>query len=163
MRLFVAAELSDEMKNSAIQTMHEMKKAGVKGSFVPKQNLHVTLAFIGEVDSATEVKEALKTVSVKPFRLSFTELGHFGDLIWVGVKGNQGLSSAVRSVREAFDRAGIDYDRKKFEPHITLIRKAAGPWQHAPAPKGDMMVNKISLMKSERRDGKQVYTEVMSV
>lgn len=163
MRLFVSAELSDEMKNSVIQTMHEMKKAGVKGSYVPKQNLHLTLAFIGEVDSAADVKEALKAVSFKPFRLAFTDLGNFGDLVWVGVKGNQGLSSAAKSVREALDKAGIDYDRKKFAPHITLIRKVSGQWQQAPAPKGDMMVKKISLMKSERRDGKQVYTEVMAI
>ena len=43
MRLFIAIQLSDEMKKTVTGTMHELKKAGVKGSYVPLQNLHVTL------------------------------------------------------------------------------------------------------------------------
>ena len=160
MRLFVAIELSNEMKSSITQTMHGLKKAGVKGSYVPSQNLHLTLAFIGEVKRNAAVKEALQTVKIKPFRLSLSEMGTFGDLLWVGLKGNQGLSAVVRDVRGALDAAGIDYDKKKFVPHITIIRKMNGNWKSVPAPKGEMMVKKISLMKSEVKDGKRVYTEI---
>lgn len=160
MRLFVAVTLSEEMKSSVTKTMHELKKAGVKGSYVPAQNLHLTVAFIGEIKDSSSVKEALRTVELKPFRLSLSDMGCFGDLLWVGLKGNQGLSSAVRAVREALDQAGVEYDRKKFVPHITVIRKASGNWQAVEAPKGEMMVKKISLMKSELKDGKRVYTEV---
>lgn len=160
MRLFVAIELSNEMKSSITQTMHALKKAGVKGSYVPSQNLHLTLAFIGEVKGSAAVKEALQTVKIKPFRLSLSEMGTFGDLLWVGLKGNQGLSGVVRDVREALDAAGISYDKKKFVPHITIIRKMNGSWKSVPAPKGEMMVKKISLMKSEVKDGKRVYTEI---
>ena len=78
-------------------------------------------------------------------------------------KGNQGLSGAARSVREALDAAGIGYDQQKFVPHITVVRKAAGNWQRAKAPKTEMMVKSISLMKSEVKDGKRVYTEIMSI
>ena len=162
MRLFVAIQLSDEMKSSITASMHALKKAGVRGSYVPAQNLHLTLAFIGEADRATPVKDALKEVSFKPFRLSMTEMGNFGDLLWVGLKGNQGLSGVVNSVRNALDAAGIEYDRKKFVPHITVIRKASGRWQQVEAPRGDMMVRKISLMKSEQKDSKRVYTEIFS-
>lgn len=163
MRLFVALCLSDEMRSSITGTMHEMKKAGVRGSYVPMQNLHLTVAFIGEVDRPAAVKDALKNVSFKPFRLSLEEMGNFGDILWVGLKRNQGLSALVKSVRDALDAAGIDYDRKKFTPHITVVRKAAGKWQQVAAPKGDMMVKKVSLMKSELKDGKRVYTEIYSV
>ena len=48
MRLFAAIQLSDECKRSLTGMMHELKKQGVKGSYVPVQNLHLTLAFIGE-------------------------------------------------------------------------------------------------------------------
>ena len=148
MRLFVAVELSDEMKDSITASMHAMKKAGVGGRYVPKQNLHLTLAFIGETLETGKIREALSGVRFKPFRLSLDRLGTFGDLLWVGMKGNQGLSAAARDVRKALDEAGVDYDRKKFSPHITLIRKMTGPWQKVPAPKGEMMVKKITLMKS---------------
>ena len=101
-------------------------------------------------------------MSFKPFKLSLSELGNFGSLIWVGMKGNQGLSAAAKSVREALDAAGIEYDRKEFTPHITLIRKASGSWKQVTAPKGQMMVKKISLMKTTFKDGKPVYSEVDS-
>ena len=163
MRLFVAIQLSDEMKTALTGTLHELKKAGVRGSYVPMQNLHLTLAFIGEVKDNTAVKEALGTVTFKPFRLSLSEMGTFGDLLWAGIKGNQGLSAAVKDVRAALDASGIGFDQKKFNPHITLIRKMSGNWKMVPAPKGDMMVKKISLMKSEVKDGRRVYTEVFSI
>ena len=53
MRLFIAIMLSDDMKKAVTGTMHELKKADVRGSYVPAQNLHVTLAFIGETKDAS--------------------------------------------------------------------------------------------------------------
>lgn len=163
MRLFAAVQLSDEMKASITASMHALKKAGVRGSYVPMQNLHLTLAFIGDTKDVAAVRQALQAVRYKPFRLSLTEMGTFGDLLWTGLKGNQGLSAAVKSVRGALDTAGISYDRKKFVPHITIIRKMSGSWNSVPAPRGEMMVKKISLMKSEVKDGKRIYTEVFSI
>ena len=142
--------------------LHALKQAGVKGSYVPLQNLHLTLAFIGETEEPGAVKDALKELSLKPFKLSLSETGSFGDLLYVGVKGNQGLSAAAKSVRAALDAAGIPYDREKFVPHITLVRKAGGNWKQAPVPKDTMMVRKISLMKTSFKDGKPVYSEVCS-
>ena len=162
MRLFAAIELSEEMKKTIGGTLHTLKQKDVRGSYVPLQNLHLTLAFIGETDQPGAVKDALSGISWKPFKLALSDLGTFGDLLWVGMKGNQGLSAAAKTVRDALDAAGIDYDRKKFTPHITLIRKASGPWKQVPAPKGEMMVRKISLMKTTFKDGKPVYSEVAS-
>ena len=162
MRLFIAIRLSEEMNKSIAGTLHGLKKQGIRGNYVPLQNLHLTLAFIGETDDPGTVKEAMKNISWKPFKLSLSEMGTFGDLLWVGMKGNQGLSAAAKSVREALEAAGIDYDRKKFTPHVTIVRKAAGNWKQVPAPKGEMMVKKISLMKTTFKDGKPVYTEVCS-
>ena len=160
MRLFVAIQLSDEMKKSITGTLHEMKKQGIKGNYVPLNNLHVTLAFIGETDDPGAVKEALKGISIKPFKMTMAEMGVFGDLLWVGMKGNQGLSGAAKAVRDALDAAGIPYQKDKFVPHITIIRKLGGNWKQVPAPKGEMMVKKISLMKTTMKDGKPVYSEV---
>ena len=160
MRLFIAIELSDELKKSLIGLMHEMKKAGIKGQYAPADNLHLTLAFIGETDELSEIREAVSNIHVKPFKLSLSEFGNFGDLIWIGAKGNQGLSELAKAVREALDSAGIHYDRKGFLPHITLARKAAGNYQKIAAPKGVMMVKRISIMKSEVKDGRRVYRAI---
>ncbi|MBO7709969.1 MAG: RNA 2',3'-cyclic phosphodiesterase [Lachnospiraceae bacterium] len=161
-RLFVAVTLSDEIRKSVNQTLHEMKQCGIKGNYSPTANLHLTLAFIGEIREPEQVMDALRTVTWKPFKLSLDGLGCFGDILWVGVKGNQGLNGAARAVREALSAAQIRFDTKKFEPHITLIRKTSGNWKQVPAPKGEMMVKKISLMKSEQKNGRPVYTEIMA-
>ena len=163
MRLFIAVKLSDEIKKNIMSSLHDMKKAGVRGSYVPLQNLHLTLAFIGETKDAAAVRDAMSHVSFREFRLTLSDMGTFGDLLWVGMKGNQGLSGVARSVRECLDEAGIGYDRKKFSPHITVIRRMAGNWKKIPAPKGEMTVGSISLMKSEQKDGRRVYTEIFSV
>ena len=160
MRLFVAIQLSDEMKKTITKTMHDLKQSGVRGNYIPMQNLHLTLAFIGECDRPNDVKEALKSLSFKPFKLSLSEMGTFGDLLWVGMKGNQALSAAAKSVRDALDAADIDYDRKIFAPHITIVRKFSGYWKQTPTPKCEMTVTKISLMKTTFKDGKPVYSEL---
>ena len=59
MRLFIAIQLSDEMKKALVACMHDLKKQGVEGNYVPAQNLHMTLAFIGEYDNPGKVKEVI--------------------------------------------------------------------------------------------------------
>lgn len=161
MRLFVAIQLSDEMKKALMGCMHDLKKQGVDGKFVPAQNLHMTLAFIGEYDNPGKVKEAMGSVPLPEFRLSLGDKGNFGDLLWVGVKGNQKLKTYVKDLRAALEAAGIPCSRDKFVPHITLIRKTSAkkPYQ-IHIPKADMMVKKASLMKSEQKDGWVVYREL---
>ena len=70
------------------------------------------------------------------------------------------MSNAAKAVRIALAARGIDYDEKKFVPHITLVRRASGPWKKAAAPKGEMMVKRITLMKTTLKDNKPVYLEV---
>ena len=62
MRLFVAIQLSDEMKKALVACMHDLKKQGVEGNYVPAQNLHLTLAFIGEYDDPAKVKRVIENV-----------------------------------------------------------------------------------------------------
>ena len=95
MRLFIAIVLSDDMKKALTGLMHEMKKQGIEGSYVPARNLHMTLAFIGEYDDPGKVKQVLQEVPLPEFRLSLADTGNFGNLLWAGVKGNQKLKTYV--------------------------------------------------------------------
>jgi len=162
MRLFVAIRLSEEMNTSIISVMHDLKQKGVKGNYTPAKNLHLTLCFIGETKDAAAVKAALSQVKFKPFKLSLSDPGNFGDLLWIGTRGGQGINTLAADIRKALDGAGIAYDKQAFKPHITVIRKAAGNPGKFKGPKAEMMVKKVSLMKSENKDGKMVYTEIMS-
>ena len=81
----------------------------------------------------------------------------------IGVRGGQGINNLASDIRKAFDTAGIDYDRKKFTPHITLVRKSTGKPGKIVIPHTDMMVKRVSLMKSENVKGKMVYTEIFHI
>ncbi len=161
MRLFIAIRLSEEMKKALVACMHDLKKQGVDGNYVPAQNLHMTLAFIGEYDDPSKVKEVIRRVPLPEFRLTLSEKRNFGNILWAGVKGNQKLKTYVKDLRAALSTEGIPFDNEKFVPHITLIRKVSAkkPYQ-VHLPKADMTVKKASLMKSEQKNGKMVYKEL---
>ena len=161
MRLFIAIQLSDPMKKALVNMMHELKKQGVEGNYVPAQNLHMTLAFIGEYDDPARIKEVISRVPVPEFRMSLSDMGNFGNILWAGVTGNQKLKAYVKDLRSALDAEGIPYDRDKFVPHITLIRKYTAKRSYKVSmPKAEMMVKRASLMKSEQKNGKPVYKEL---
>ena len=164
MRLFIAVDLSEEMKKALVGTMHDLKKMGVEGSYVPKQNLHMTLAFIGETQEADAVREVMKSIPVERSRLSFSEYGNFKDTMWISIKGNQKIKKYAADLRKGLKEKGLPVDMAKFEPHVTLIRGQKGKRPEGlKIPSADMTVTKISLMKSEMKDGKRVYREIFSV
>ena len=161
MRLFIAIRLSDEMKKALVTCMHDLKKQGVEGNYVPAQNLHMTLAFLGEYDDPAKVKEVIRKVPLPEFRLALSEKGNFGNILWAGVKGNQKLKTYVKDLRAALAGEGIELDKEKLVPRITLIRKVSAKKSYqVHLPKADMTVKKASLMRSEQKNGKMVYKEL---
>ena len=151
MRLFIAIQLSEDMKRALTACMNDLKKQGVTGNYVPAQNLHLTLAFIGEYDEPERVKNVINSIPLPRLRLKLSEKGKFGDLLWAGIQENQKLNTYVKDLR-AHD---------KFIPHITLIRKSASKETYqVHLRKVEMNVERVVLMKSERKNGKMVYREI---
>ena len=63
MRLFVAIQLNEKVKHSLLSIQEKLRRLGVRGNYTPPENLHLTLAFIGDYpkpDSVLEVLEILK-------------------------------------------------------------------------------------------------------
>ena len=164
MRLFVAIQLSDECKRSLTGMMHELKKQGVKGSYAPVQNLHLTLAFIGEHSDPDSVLKALEKVRFRPFELRLEGIGSFGRLWWAGLSESRELKNLSALVRHFLAEEGIPFDRKAFSPHITLVREPDR--QRIPpvtVPAASMTVNSFSLMRSDRGKRGMIYTELGSI
>ena len=160
MRLFIAIRLSDAMKGSLIHTQNALYDRGVRGNYTSEENLHLTLAFIGEYPDFEPVLDALSAVSFRPFELRLEGMGRFGDLWWAGMSDSAPLTAVVRRVRRALAENNIPFDKKRFTPHITLIRKAAGEMPGlAPGPVA-MTVDTISLMRSDRGRNGMIYTEL---
>ena len=105
MRLFIAIRFSDDIRKALITTMHELKKKNVGGSYCPADNLHLTLAFIGETQNVEGVRQAMNATPFAPFMLTLTDLGNFGDLLWVGAKGGQKLKAYVKALGIQLDAA----------------------------------------------------------
>ena len=161
MRLFIAIQLSEEMRKALVDCLHDLKKQGVEGNYVPAQNLHLTLAFIGEYRDPEQVKRILASVPLPAFRLALSEKGNFGNILWAGVKGNQKLKTYVRDLRAALKNAGIPFEDDRFTPHITLIRKvsARSPYQ-VHLPKAERGLKQRNMKCCEKHLGRSPYGSV---
>lgn len=163
MKLFLAINLSPGMKAALTKVQRAMYDRGVRGNYTPEENLHLTLAFIGEYPNAEPVMDALSGVTFTPFELALDGVGCFGDLWWAGLRENAALTAVVRRVRRALAAGGIPFDRKRFSPHITLIRKASRDAAGIPITPETMPVRTISLMSSKRGRNGMIYTEIDTI
>lgn len=85
MRLFIAIAFPDKIKDRLKAGMDDLRRQGVRASWSRRENLHLTLEFLGELDSAKEAIAAMEQVQAAPFRLEFAPSGRFrrreGDIL----------------------------------------------------------------------------------
>ena len=124
-RLFVGLGFEPDLTERMAQLQH-----GLPGArWVERNNLHLTLRFIGEVDEdlAEEIHHGLGSLAEPPFALTLTGLGLFGDrhrahTMWLGVACSDFLSRLASRVDGAIVQAGARPEPRKFNPHVTLGR-----------------------------------------
>ena len=164
MRLFIAINLSQEIKENLIDLQNDWYDLGVRGNYSSEENLHLTLAFIGEYPDPMPVMDALQNVTFAPIPLQLEGIGAFGDLWRAGVTHSSTLEAVAKRIRRALAEKHIPFDKKKFNPHITLLRRASvdkiPPVRFVPS---SMTVDTISLMRSDRGKDSMIYTEVGSI
>ena len=166
MRLFIAVQLNDQMRTALTDAQQLMQRQGVRGNYSRPENLHLTVAFIGEYSDPDFVLDVLDQIRFEPFEIQLDGIGSFRGIWWAGIGECPELKALVKRIRRALSDAGIPFDRKKFSPHITLIRKPVsrdgsipqGVLEHP--PKGEMTVEHISLMRSDRGKNGMIYTEL---
>ena len=125
MRLFIAIRLSKAMKEALLDLQRALHARGVRGNFTPEENLHLTLAFIGEYPDAEAVSDALAGVSFTPFTLHLAGMGCFGDLWWAGLDRSEALGALARRVRHALSEGGY---QQTPEIHKLFSREAPTRW-----------------------------------
>lgn len=162
MRLFISIQLSEALRDVICRIQEEYARNGVRGDFTKRENLHLTLAFIGEYSDPDRVLEVMATVPMQPFELRLSGIGAYGDLWWVGLEESDPLKSYVRALCHGLAEAGIPFDRKRFSPHITFVRRAETVKQVAinVKPTGSMVADHASLMRSDRGKNGMIYTEL---
>ncbi|MBE5965708.1 MAG: RNA 2',3'-cyclic phosphodiesterase [Lachnospiraceae bacterium] len=177
MRLFTAITFSEEMKNSLYHSIKELQHYALSGNYTLKENLHLTLNFIGETGRTEAVKEAMEQAVYKAgrrrFLLSTGELGRFkrreGDIYWIGVNKDPSLLLLQKELARELKKEGFTLEDREFQPHLTLGRKVImgkdfdRTAMERSLPPEAMEVTKISLMKSERIKGRLTYTEIYHI
>jgi RNA 2',3'-cyclic 3'-phosphodiesterase len=131
MRLFVGIDLPWDLR----RRVSMLSGAGIPGArWVPAENYHVTLRFIGEAPRhrAEEIDLALAAVKVEGFSLSLAGVGTFAkggrsNALWVGVERNPQLDRLQSKIETALQRCGLEPERRRFQPHLTLARLDGPP------------------------------------
>ena len=165
MRLFIAINFTDEIKDHLSETVARLEESSLSGNFTPRENLHMTLVFLGEVRDMMPAIHVMDRHLDKKTELTVSGLGSFrreqGDIYWAGVKENPMLKKYYRKLCAALKKEGFRIEDRQFRPHITLGRQMVLDREpNISVPEITMPVNNISLVKSERINGKIRYTEV---
>ncbi|HNM78685.1 MAG TPA: RNA 2',3'-cyclic phosphodiesterase [Tepidiformaceae bacterium] len=132
-RLFVACEVPDDVKDTIGEVIEGLRqKSGTDVRWIRPEGVHVTLKFLGEVNTKKlpAIKLAIQEAVVghSPFELEFSTIGTFGGreglrIMWVGIAGDVlRLEALVRAVNAALAVVGFEPERRPFRPHLTLGR-----------------------------------------
>ena len=138
MRLFLAAELPDELLGEVddIRTGLAAKLSGWR--WARPHGVHLTLRFLGEVapESDRETRDSWRRVAAdaRPFRVRLSGVGHFPArgrprVLWVGVEETSPGGSLVTLATELEQAArglGFAAESRPFRPHLTLARGRRG-------------------------------------
>ncbi len=194
-RTFLAIPLPSPLARSASQWIREMKEGagtlnrptgkspaenrppvspetpvsamGIK--WVPEDNLHLTLKFLGEVDNVEipRVCDVLEEVCepLDPFPLVFTGAGFLPDqdrarILTVSIDDpTHTLANVVRQLEDRYADMGFKREPRDYVPHLTLGRARSGSrrlsqqaidrWaRHESDPLGEMTVDSVQVIGS---------------
>ncbi|ASI98409.1 RNA 2',3'-cyclic phosphodiesterase [Thermococcus celer] len=177
MRAFIAIDVSDEVRDNLVRAQERIGNRAARIKFVERENFHVTLKFLGEIDDAQaeEVKEALKEIAKKHRKHSARVRGigvfpnpNYVRVIWAGVENDEGIRAIARDVEREMRRLGFKKD-KDFVAHITIgrVKFVRDKLELAMALKelanedfGEFEVNAIELKKSTLTPKGPVYETV---
>ncbi|MCX7795098.1 MAG: RNA 2',3'-cyclic phosphodiesterase [bacterium] len=171
MRVFIAVELPEEIKEELYKLVSFLKQSISDVKWVEKENFHITIRFIGEVeeDGILKLEKILDDIRDKfpPFRVEIKGIGNFPHVLWVGIgEGSDTLKNIAYAIEGSLLREGFQPADKLFSPHITLGRikknikkipkdKEFGPYS--------FIVDSITLMQSQLFSIGPVYTPIKVV
>lgn len=180
-RLFAGWRISREIAEEIVAQLDEVREALPKASWVSAENLHMTLAFFGDVQpgSVERLHEELsiRSTGQEPLRSALVLPGFFrqGSKVraaWIAVDGGPGLLELADLVRDAAAGVGIECDEKPFLPHVTVARPRA-PWGEEarerfcealnPLAGLQSEIDRVSLIRSTPGDRGPVYEDAASI
>lgn len=158
---------------TAIGERGYLNKSDIK--WVKTENLHITLAFLGNVpiDRLSLICDIIESASKtnNPFEINLEGLGFFPNIrqpkiLWIGINKSTPLLDIKRQIDSKLQQVGISYDKKPFSPHITIARfkqpivieKQILNFNF----KAAFQARDIHLVKSELLKAGPIYTKIYS-
>lgn len=158
MRCFIGLNFNSNALNKINNLSISLKKSGIKGNYTSKENIHLTLLFLGEVslEKAEKIKESLERLEFSSFDITVNEITKLKDIIILKIEKSDELISlqkeVVKKVKSILPNIKEEND---FYPHITLVRENKDNIY-----KKISVIDKVSsiiLFSSERINGKLQY------
>lgn len=139
--------------------------------WIEREHYHITLRFMGDVDAvlADQIVAKLDDISAQPFEVSVQGVGFFGPKVAHSLHALVVRSGSLLALQEDIDRAcvrlGLQKDRHKFTPHITVARtknckdSAVARWLtlHGGFQTPEFRVDRFALMSSRGSVGGGPY------
>lgn len=136
-RVFIGIPPDKTTQRAARDLLEPLRAQGRDFRFVPGGNRHLTLAFLGNISAADvgrlEARFDQCYRHQASFNFGFTRLERFpnsrGRIIALTGEASEAMDDLVHRTRNMLDGCGLDFERKKFRPHVTLarIRNPKGP------------------------------------
>ena len=128
-RLFVALPVPEEIADDARRAAIGRTRRALGAA----ENLHVTLCFAGEVQGGTmrDFEEELADIAGPPFSVALAGVDQFSSgkqprALVALVERSERLDWLQRKVTTVVRNCGIDVERRKYRPHVTLARFPRG-------------------------------------
>lgn len=167
MRLFIAINFDRATIRSIRIVQSRLKQLG-NGNFSKAENLHLTLAFLGEIEASRlqDIQQAMNEIECASMCLTFDHIGCFrrddGDIWWIGLEENPALAMLQSRLSSNLRACEFSLENRKFSPHITLSRRTKlfkePDRESIMGTPFSTQVSAISLMQSERIDGRLTYS-----
>lgn len=136
MRLFIAIAFDEDVVERIAEVQRRLGETLEAGVVVPAENVHITLAFLGEIDEddLVAVEDALDDVrSTLNFDLVFDHIDTFGSHAkgpgsttwWLGTKPSKQLDHLQKEIADKMSKLGVELEHRAFVPHVTLVRHAS--------------------------------------
>ena len=185
-RAFVAVQLDETTRAAVANEIERLRPLSKAVAWVPAENLHLTLQFLGEQADARLAEAALAldeaAATVEPFSLALHGVGGFPGMerpriLWVGVaEGARPLRALQARVEATLGERAFSPDARPWHPHLTIgrvfdprrWRRDASPALHASIARlattsfGALAVSRVALMKSDLSRSGARYSELHS-
>lgn len=134
MRLFVAFDLPNDVREALREPIARLKPLCRAARWARPEGMHVTLKFIGHAigDGDTEKLDAARAAlaavkSSEPVKIGYRGVGFFPDarrprVVWCGVEASPNLAKLAADIERGIEPLGIPSETRAFVPHLTLAR-----------------------------------------